>query len=108
MTDPHPMGAIAGGQAFYGGIVPGQPMKWVRNHYHLASTWFAAFRSAGLTVEECLEPKFEEPEIAANPTAFVYPEAARAAVADLASFWVWVVTKTAKFQRSKRSEDPTA
>lgn len=94
VTDPHPFGAVAGGQAFYGGIVPGQPMKWVRNYCHSASTWFTAFKDAGLQVEQCLEPPFAEAQIMANPTSFVFPEAARASASGLAAFWVWVVSKS--------------
>ena len=44
ITDPHPASGLVGGQAFYGGVVPGRPMTWVRNHYHSASTWLRAFR----------------------------------------------------------------
>ena len=34
IADPHPAAGVVGGQAFYGSIVPGRPMTWVRNHYH--------------------------------------------------------------------------
>ena len=59
ITDPHPTAGIVGGQAFYGGIVPGRPMTWMRNHYHAASTWLRAFRTAGLLVEDCIEPPWD-------------------------------------------------
>lgn len=96
ITDPHPMGSgIAGGQAFYGGIVPGQPMTWVRNHYHLASTWLRAFTAAGLTVTECIEAPFSEPQLAATPAMAFYPDAARSAMEGLPNLWVWVVGKPA-------------
>ena len=46
MADPHPMGGILGGQAFYGGVGEGRPLTFVRNHCHGASTWLSAFRAA--------------------------------------------------------------
>jgi ubiquinone/menaquinone biosynthesis C-methylase UbiE len=93
ITDPHPAGELLGGQAFYGGIAPGRPMTWVRNHYHGASTWLRAFRHAGLTVTECHEVPFTDEQIAASPASLVYPEAAVGAMAGLPSVWVWHVTK---------------
>ena len=95
ITDPHPDSATAGGQAFYGGITPGQPMTWVRNNYHRASVWLAGFRAAGLRVDECHEVPIDEAGIAANPAALFVPEAVHAAFAGLIAFWVWVVTKPA-------------
>jgi len=94
ITDPHPSAAMLGGQAFFGGIVPGEPMRWVRNHFHTASTWLRAFRTAGLSVVECLEPEFTEAQ-ASTPAAFVFPEAARVASSGLPGLWVWVLTKPA-------------
>ena len=96
ITDPHPMGgAIIGGQAFYGGIVPGRSMAWVRNHYHLASTWLGAFAAAGLAVHECIESPITELQLAATPAMAVYPDAVRSAMRDLPNLWLWVVGKPA-------------
>lgn len=95
ISDPHPSAAMLGGQAFFGGIVPGEPMRWVRNHSHAASTWLRAFRAAGLDVVDCLEPEFTEEQASSTPAAFVFPEAARVASSGLAGLWVWVVTKRA-------------
>lgn len=94
ITDPHPMGgSIIGGQAFYGGIVPGKPMTWVRNHYHLTSTWLRAFSEAGLDVDECIEQPITESQILATPAYAVYPDAVRSAFDGLVNLWVWVVRK---------------
>jgi len=93
VTDPHTSSALLGGQAFFGGIVPGEPMRWVRNHYHSAATWLRAFRAAGLDVTECLEPEFTEAQTAASPSGLVYPEAAQAACGELPGLWVWALTK---------------
>jgi ubiquinone/menaquinone biosynthesis C-methylase UbiE len=91
ITDPHPLGAIVGGQAFYGGMSPSRSMTWVRNNYHGASTWLRSFRSAGLHVEECIEEPFSAEQIASSPADLVFPDATRAALTGLASVWVWVV-----------------
>lgn len=93
ITDPHPFGGMLGGQAFYGGIAPDRPMTWVRNNPHSASTWLRSFRSAGLSVEECIEEPFSDEQIASSPADLVFPAAARAAMTGLASVWVWAVRK---------------
>lgn len=93
VTDPHPYGAVVGGQAFYGGMSPTRPMTWVRNNTHSASTWLRAFRACGLSVEECIEEPFGEAQIASSPAYLVAPEATRAAMSGLASVWVWVLRR---------------
>jgi ubiquinone/menaquinone biosynthesis C-methylase UbiE len=94
ITDPHPFGAVLGGQAFYGGMSPSRPMTWVRNNHHSASTWLRSFRTAGLIVEDCIEEPFSDEQIASSPADLVFPAAARAAMTGLASVWVWVVRRT--------------
>jgi SAM-dependent methyltransferase len=91
ISDPHPMSALAGGQAFYGGISPDAPMRFVRNHARGASTWWRGFRGAGLAVEECLEPQMTEQQLASLPAAVVLPAASRAASLGMPGFWLWVV-----------------
>jgi ubiquinone/menaquinone biosynthesis C-methylase UbiE len=91
ITDPHPFGAILGGQAFYGGMSPSRPMTWVRNNPHDASTWLRSFRSAGLMVEDCIEEPFSDAQISSSPADLVFPGAAKAAMTGLASVWVWVL-----------------
>lgn len=93
IADPHPSGELLGGQAFYGGIVPGKPMTWVRNHYHGASTWLRAFRDSGLDVSNCDEVPFAEAQITSAPASFVFPEATALAMADLPSLWLWQLRK---------------
>mgnify|MGYP005812220971 CR=1 FL=1 len=89
ITDPHPGSGIAGGQAFFGGL--GEGMRWVRNHYHQASTWLRAFRAAGVDVTECLELAYSDDQIAGFPAAAMYGEATAAAVSGLPCLWVWVL-----------------
>jgi len=93
ITDPHPMGNAAGGQAFYGGVRPGKPMTWVRNHYHGAATWLAAFRAARLSVEDCHEPATTEAQIMAMPTTTLYPAATRALLTGAPTLWLWVLRR---------------
>ncbi len=94
VTDPHPAGEIVGGQAFYGGIVDGQPMHWVRNRYHSASTWLRSFNTAGLTVEGCVEEPFSDDQIAAFPVSIFYPDATLAALSGLPTLWLWELRVT--------------
>ena len=89
VTDPHPSAAMLGGQAFFGGIVPGEPMRFVRNHAHTASTWLRAFRIAGLEVVDCLEPPFTDAQVSSSPAAIMFPAAAAAATEGLSGMWVW-------------------
>lgn len=89
VTDPHPSSGLVGGQAFYGGIVEGQPMKWVRNHYHTASTWLRAFAAADLAVVDCVEQPFSDDQIASFPISTLFPDASHAALSGLASVWMW-------------------
>jgi ubiquinone/menaquinone biosynthesis C-methylase UbiE len=93
ITDPHPFGSILGGQAFYGGMSPSRPMTWVRNNHHSAATWLRSFRDADLRIEECIEEPFSDDQIASSPASLVVPAAAAAAMAGLASVWVWVLRK---------------
>ena len=94
VTDPHPSGEIVGGQAFYGGIVDGQPMHWVRNRYHSASTWLRSFHNAGLAVENCVEEPFSDDQIASFPVSIFYPDAILAALSGLPSLWLWELSAT--------------
>ena len=93
IADPHPMGALGGGQAFYGGIVPNQPMKFVRNHPHSAATWLSAFRAAGLEVVDCVETLIDDSLLATNPTTMFFPEAARTALIGLPHLFIWELRK---------------
>jgi ubiquinone/menaquinone biosynthesis C-methylase UbiE len=89
IADPHPMGGILGGQAYYGGVGDGRTMTYVRNHRHSTSTWLTAFRQAGLSVVNCTEAPFTAEQIAGDPSAAFHPAAARAALTDLPSLWIW-------------------
>ena len=100
IADPHAAAGVVGGQAFYGGIVPGRPMRWVRNHYHPASTWLRAFRTAGLLVEDCIEPAMGPAQIESSPASRVFPDATRTAVEGLPGLWVWELRRASPDGRS--------
>jgi hypothetical protein len=95
VSDPHPMGGVLGGQAFYGGVGPGRTLSFVRNHRHHASTWLRAFAGAGLEVVDCVEAPFTDEQIASDPSAAFHPEAARAAALGLPSVWIWELRRPA-------------
>jgi SAM-dependent methyltransferase len=96
ISDPHPFGGAVGGQAFYGGIVPGRSMTWVRNRTHGASTWLRAFRAGGLEVVECQELPYSDNQIRSDPVFPVYPDAVQAALRGLPSLWIWILRKPAR------------
>jgi ubiquinone/menaquinone biosynthesis C-methylase UbiE len=52
-ADVHPMLATLSGQASF-------PGGWIRNEIHWPGAYFRAFREAGLRVEECVEPGYDE------------------------------------------------
>ncbi len=93
ISDPHPTGGLTGGQAFYGGLRPGETMPFVRNHHHLTSTWLRAFRVAELEVVECIEIPMDDDLIKANPTSVFFPDATSAAIRGLPYLFVWQLRK---------------
>jgi SAM-dependent methyltransferase len=95
VSDPHPMGGVLGGQAYYGGVGPGRTLSFVRNHRHHASTWLRAFAGAGLEVVDCVEAPFTDEQIAGDPSAAFHPEAIRAAAVGLPSVWIWELRRPA-------------
>ena len=103
ITDPHPSAGVVGGQAFYGGIVPGRPMAWVRNHYHSAAVWLRAFRAAGLLVDDCIEPPMTPAQIETSPAFALFPAATMAAAEGLPGLWVWELRRASFEGRSAGS-----
>ncbi len=93
ISDPHPVGGITGGQAFYGGLRPGQPMPFVRNHHHLTSTWIRAFRAAQLAIEDCIEVPVDDELVKANPSSLFFADATRSAIHGLPYLFVWHLKK---------------
>jgi SAM-dependent methyltransferase len=103
VSDPHPMGGVLGGQAFYGGVGRGRTLSFVRNHRHSASIWLRAFAGAGLQVVDCAEATFTDEQIAGDPSSAFHPEAARAAATGLPSVWIWELRRTSERNESRNA-----
>lgn len=73
ISEPHPMVAALGGQAFYGGF-DGQ-MNYVRNHHHGMAAWLNSFAAAGLDVAQCVELPYDPSVLESNPLNGVVGEA---------------------------------
>lgn len=69
ISEPHPMVAALGGQAFYGGFEGG--MNFVRNNHHNLSTWIAACVAANVEIEECVELGYDATVLRNNPLSAV-------------------------------------
>ena len=91
VADPHPGSVVLGGQAFYRDAAGA--LRWVRNHYHGASTWLRAFTAAGLEVASCQEPTYTTAQMAGNPAWSAFPEATRTAAEGLPFLWVWELVR---------------
>jgi ubiquinone/menaquinone biosynthesis C-methylase UbiE len=67
--------------------------RFVREHTHTHADYFAAFRAAGLHVEQCVEPVLTAAEVAAKKRAFGnVPDAALAAYVGLPAVLVWATS----------------
>jgi SAM-dependent methyltransferase len=85
-------------QALLGWHAPFQDAEgrrgFVREHDHTHADYLAAFRSAGLVVEECVEPTIHDDLVQAKRRAFRHvPEATRAAYLGLPAVLVWHAVK---------------
>jgi hypothetical protein len=67
----------------------------VRSYAHSHAAYLAAFRSAGLEVEECLEPTWREEhiEVMAGPLFEQAPEAFRAAMVGTPAALIWYLRR---------------
>lgn len=69
---------------------------FVREHPHTHADFMAAFRGAGLSVRDCVEPKLAAQHVVAKRRAFEHvPDAVTAAYAGLPAVLVWEVTALA-------------
>lgn len=85
-------------QALLGWHAPFQDSEgqrgFVREHSHTHADYLAAFRSAGLTVEDCVEPVLDAAAVQAKRRAYRHiPEATEAAYLGLPAVLVWHATK---------------
>jgi ubiquinone/menaquinone biosynthesis C-methylase UbiE len=90
----HPFQAHLGWHALY--TDPDGRRGFIREHTHSHADYMAAFRSAGLRVRDCLEPKLTMDQVRAKRRAFRHiPEATAAAYLGLPGVLVWNVEKPA-------------
>ena len=61
LSDQHPFMAALGGEAFY--VSGDGSFGYVTGYFHLHADYFAAFKKAGLVVQQCLEPSYGPAEI---------------------------------------------
>ena len=95
ISDLHPFMLLLGGGALFQAS-DGQ-YGLVRSYVHPHAAYLAAFRSAGLEVEECFEPSWREEhvEAMAGPLFWLAPEAFRAAMAGLPGALIWDLRRSA-------------
>jgi SAM-dependent methyltransferase len=93
ISDIHPQAMLTGAIAAFPGRDLSKGVPYVRSVIHQCSDWLAAFREAGLSVADCLEPPVDEDVVRATPSYFVYPEAARQALYGVPYLMVWRLIK---------------
>ena len=89
ISDPHPVSAVTGGQAFFGGLGSSEGFRFVRNHHHPFASWLTAFRRADLAIVDCVEILMPDAAIETNVAAQVFPSAVRAAGEGLPFVLCW-------------------
>jgi SAM-dependent methyltransferase len=89
ISDIHPQATATGSIAAFPGRDLTRGVPYVRSVNHQLSDYLGAFRAAGLTVEDCLEPPVDDGVIEAMPGYAVYPEAARQAFEGMPYLLVW-------------------
>jgi SAM-dependent methyltransferase len=93
LSDLHPAAIAVGGAAFFQDASGNAGV--VRGHAHLHGDYLAAFRSTGLTIRACLEPRFSPEEAAMQgPASTFIPEAAQAAYVGVPGALVWDLERT--------------
>lgn len=82
ISEPHPMVAALGGQAFYGGFRD-DGMTFVRNNHHQLSAWVNACAGSDLEIVECVELGYDADVLKSNPLMPVVGEALTAGFTNL-------------------------
>jgi ubiquinone/menaquinone biosynthesis C-methylase UbiE len=93
ISDIHPQAMLTGAIAAFPGRDLSRGIPFVRSVVHQLGEYFAAFRAAGLSVADCLEPPVDEDVLASTPSYAVYPEAARQAFFGMPFLMVWRLVK---------------
>ena len=93
ISDVHPFLVMLGGHSDYS--LSEDERAFVRNYVHLPSDYVGAFREAGLSVLQCIEPLWGDEEIARIGFAQRMPELADSAVRGVPIVIVWALEKVA-------------
>ena len=95
LSDVHPVSVALGAQGAFRD--PDGGRAFVRNHVHWPSTYLSAFAQLGLELSRCLEPVWEEHDVAtllARRGLDVSMEAANAALVGLPAILIWDLVRT--------------
>lgn len=92
ISDVHPFFSRLGFHAYYFSLEEDR-RGFVRNHAHPISSYLLAFQAAGLTVQKCLEPVWDERVIATQRWSEGFGEAADQALLGLPLILVWDLVK---------------
>ncbi len=95
LSDVHPVSVTLGAQAAFRD--PDGGRAFVRNFVHWPSSYLTAFAQLGLEVRRCLEPPWEEGDVAmllARRGVDVSAEAANAALLGLPAVLIWDLVRT--------------
>jgi SAM-dependent methyltransferase len=88
LSDLHPTAVAIGGAAYFQDASGGAGV--VRGHRHLHGDYLRAFERAGLSVVQCLEPRFTSAEAAMQgPATMFIPDAAQAAYVGVPGALIW-------------------
>jgi ubiquinone/menaquinone biosynthesis C-methylase UbiE len=89
LSDIHPLATATGAIAAFPGTDLTAGIPYVRSEIHQISDYFTAFRQAGLTVLDCLEPRVDEAVLTAMPGYPVFPDATRQAFLGQPYLLIW-------------------
>lgn len=93
VSDMHPLYSAIGMTAFF--VAADGSAAYVRSYAHTHSAYFAAFRSAGLVVEQCIEPVTDEDGVVmlSGGMMDLAGEAFRTALLGLPAALIWELRK---------------
>jgi ubiquinone/menaquinone biosynthesis C-methylase UbiE len=93
LSDIHPMITMTGGMAAFPGEDITKGIPFVVNRTHQTSTYLAAFRAAGLTVTNCVEPPLDENVLRMMPSYPFSADATAQAFSDMPYLLIWQLEK---------------
>jgi ubiquinone/menaquinone biosynthesis C-methylase UbiE len=95
LSDMHPFVVMSGGSLAgfsSGDLTAGIP--FVRNLTHQISDYLRAFKAAGLSIVDCIEPLFGEVQLRALPAYGLYPDASRQAFEGHPYLLIWRLARS--------------